>query len=248
MDFKLEICVSSIQSAINAERAGAHRVELCDNLWEGGTTPSAGLLEVVCNSSTIQVFPIIRPRGGDFVYSNLEFEAIKRSILHAKKVGVHGIVSGILQSDGTIDMQRTKELVELSGTLPFTFHRAFDLTADPIHAMEQLIDVGVKRILTSGQKNDVVDGLDMLNKLHERARDRIIIMPGGGLRLENIQLVVDHSNCTEFHMTAKKYVQEQFEIAHKIELNGSNDIPEDQQAIADIETIEKVIHQLNEMD
>ena len=248
MDFKLEICVSSIQSAINAERAGAHRVELCDNLWEGGTTPSVGLLEIVCENLAIKVFPIIRPRGGGFVYSDLEFQAMKRNILHAKRAGAQGIVSGILLSNGTIDSIRTSELVEQTSPLPFTFHRAFDLTTDPMESMEQLIEIGVQRILTSGQKNDVIQGLDMLKELSNQAGGRIIVMPGGGLRLDNIHQVAKETNCVEFHMTAQKYVHEQFEMIHKIELNGSSDIPEDQQAIADIETIEKVIKQLNEMD
>ena len=138
MSYTLEICANSVQSAINAELGGAHRVELCDNLWEGGTTPSTATIRLTCQHLNIDVYILIRPRGGDFVYSDLEFEIMKEDIKQSKKLGVDGIVSGILLPNGNIDVPRTKELVELSKPLSFTFHRAFDLVNNPVNSLEDV--------------------------------------------------------------------------------------------------------------
>ncbi len=149
---KLEICTNSYQSAKNAQDAGAHRIELCQELAVGGITPSYGLLKEVIGNLKIPVFVLIRPRGGNFVYSNAEFDIMKIDIQLCKDLGCHGIVSGVLNSDKTIDLKRTKELIELSQPLPFTFHRAFDVIVNSKEALEQLIDLGVERVLTSGQE------------------------------------------------------------------------------------------------
>lgn len=178
---RLEICANSYQSAKNAQEAGAHRVELCQELSVGGITPSYGLLQSVIQNLDIKTFVLIRPRSGNFVYSEDEFEIIKNDIQVCKNIGCHGIVSGILNADKTIDVKRTKELVELTNLLPFTFHRAFDEVLNPKEALEQLIDLGVERVLTSGQKSTAEEGLDLLEELQEIANGRITILAGSGI-------------------------------------------------------------------
>lgn len=162
MPVDLEICIDSVHSAIAAQEGGAVRVELCDNLFEGGTTPSAGCIQLVRENIHIDLNVIIRPRGGDFLYSPLEFEIMKQDIKIAKQLGANGVVLGILNKDGTIDQKRTAELIALARPMTVTFHRAFDVTRDPFEALEQLIDLGVDRILTSGQENTVLEGMDRL--------------------------------------------------------------------------------------
>jgi copper homeostasis protein len=184
---KLEICTNSYQSAKNAQDAGAHRIELCQELSVGGVTPSYGLLKKVLENLKIPVFVLIRPRGGNFVYSKAEFDIMKTNIQLCKDLGCHGVVSGVLNSDKTIDLKRTKELIELSQPLPFTFHRAFDGTVSPKLALEQLIDLGVERVLTSGQETAAEKGLELLNELHKNSKGRITILAGGGISVENVK-------------------------------------------------------------
>jgi len=181
----LEICANSYQSAKNAQEAGAHRIELCQELSVGGITPSYGLLKQVIKDIDISVFVLIRPRGGDFVYSEDEFTIMKNNIKLCKDLGSHGIVSGLLNSNNTIDLKRTKELVELSKPLPFTFHRAFDEVVNPKVALEQLIDLSIERILTSGQQSSAEKGLKLLEELNEISSGRITILTGGGVNSEN---------------------------------------------------------------
>jgi copper homeostasis protein len=178
---KLEICANSYQSAKNAQNAGAHRIELCQELSVGGITPSYGLLRQVKENLSIPVFVLIRPRGGDFVYSNAEFEIMKHDIQLSKDLGCQGIVSGVLHTDKSIDIERTGALVEFSKPLSFTFHRAFDEVAYPREALEQLIDLGVERVLTSGQQSSAELGLNLLKDLNEIADGRITILTGGGI-------------------------------------------------------------------
>jgi copper homeostasis protein len=178
---KLEICANSYQSAKNAQDVGAHRIELCQELSVGGITPSYGLLKQVLDHLEIPVFVLIRPRSGDFVYTEYEFEIMKKDIQLCKDLGCHGIVSGILNSDKTIDIERTKVLVELSKPLAFTFHRAFDEVNNPREALEQLIHLGVNRVLTSGQKQTAEKGIHLLKELNNSADGRITILGGGGI-------------------------------------------------------------------
>ncbi|SHG69875.1 copper homeostasis protein CutC [Winogradskyella jejuensis] len=182
---KLEVCADSYQSAKNAQDAGAHRIELCQELSIGGITPSYGFITQVIKKLNIKTFVLIRPRSGNFVYSEEEFQVMKNDIQLCKDLGCHGIVSGVLNSDGTIDVKRTKELVELSKPLPFTFHRAFDEVKNPIETLEQLIDLGVERVLTSGQKKTAEEGLDLLRQLNEIADSRITILAGSGINAGN---------------------------------------------------------------
>lgn len=197
----VEICASSYQSAINAQNAGAHRIELCSELALGGITPSYGLLKNVLATLTIPVNVLVRPRSGNFTYSEQEFAIMKTDIQLCKDLGCNGIVSGVLQSDNTIDMTRTKELIELAKPLEFTFHRAFDWVENSFEALEQLITIGATRLLTSGKQNTALDGIELLNALKERAKNNISILPGGGINKQNI-LLFKNKGFTEIHCSA----------------------------------------------
>ncbi|MBL4905658.1 MAG: copper homeostasis protein CutC [Flavobacteriaceae bacterium] len=213
----LEICTNSYQSAVNAEQAGAQRIELCTELGVGGITPSYGLLTEVMKSLSISVFVLIRPRSGNFVYSDSEFTTMKRDIELCKKLGCHGIVSGVLNKDNALDIERTKELIELSKPLPFTFHRAFDLVQNPIKTVEQLIQLGVARVLTSGQETNAAKGIDLLKQLRISANNQLIILPGGGINSDNA-LVFKNAGFFEIHCSASKIIQQ--DEAPKISMNS----------------------------
>ncbi len=202
MNIVLEVCIDSVEAAIAAQQGGAHRVELCANLLEGGTTPSAGTIQLARRSIDIDVNVIIRPRGGDFCYTPIEFEVMKLDIETAKAEGANGVVIGILNQDGSVDKERTRELVELARPLSVTFHRAFDMTRDPYEALETLIELGVDRVLTTGQESSVLEGLDVITKLVEKAGERIIIMPGGGITEHNFKKIVETSGVKEVHFLA----------------------------------------------
>ncbi|MDZ4718230.1 MAG: copper homeostasis protein CutC [Roseiflexaceae bacterium] len=196
----IEVCVDSVESAIAAQNGGADRVELCDNLIEGGTTPSDGAIAVARERLSIKLHVIIRPRGGDFCYSELEFEIMKRDILRCKELQADGVVIGILTPDGDIDIPRSRELVELARPLQVTFHRAFDMARDAYQALEDVIAIGADRLLTSGQEPSVIEGLDLISELVQRAGDRIGIMPGCGTE-RNMKKAVVLSGAHEFHVT-----------------------------------------------
>lgn len=183
----LEICASNYQSAINAQLAGAHRIELCQELAVGGITPSYGLLKQVIEELSIPVFVLIRPRSGNFTYSDEEFEIMKKDIQICKDLGADGIVSGALLENNMLDINRTAQLVKLSKPLPFTFHRAFDWIPEPVEAIEQLISIGVDRVLTSGQQTSAEKGIDLLKKLQDQSTGRICILPGGGINSNTIK-------------------------------------------------------------
>ncbi len=201
MKMTLEICASTYQSAINAQEAGADRIELCSELAIGGITPSYGLLKTVVEALSIPVFVLIRPRSGNFTYSEDEFEIMRNNIQLCKDLGCAGIVSGVLNEDNSIDMDRTKALVELSKPLPFVFHRAFDWTPNPFESIEQLVDLGVERVLTSGQETSAEKGVDLLRQLKEETNGRIAILPGGGINSENI-MVFKTAGFSEVHASA----------------------------------------------
>ena len=177
----IEVCAESYEYALKAEKAGANRIELCKDLHLDGLTPDYESAKRTIDSLNIPVFILIRPREGDFIYSNEEFELMKRDIIKFKEMGCKGIVSGVLNDDNSIDIERTKELVELSRPLEFTFHRAFDLVSDPFEEIENLIEIGVTRILTSGQKHKAIEGLELLEEFKNISKNRILIMPGSGI-------------------------------------------------------------------
>jgi len=199
---QIEVCIDSVQSALAAHRGGADRVELCQNLFEGGTTPSAGMIRVVRSAVPLGVFVIIRPRGGDFCYDRVEFDVMQQDIIAAKQLGVDGIVLGVLLKDGRVDSKRTADLIKLARPLPVTFHRAFDMTRDPREALEDVIELGCERVLTSGQEKSVLEGLDTIAALVKQARNRIIVMPGAGITERNFAKIRKGSGAREFHMSA----------------------------------------------
>lgn len=202
----LEICANSFQSALNAQNAGAHRIELCSELSVGGITPSFGLLKKVAETLTIPVHVLIRPRSGDFCFSAEAFDIIKHDIQLCKELGFAGIVSGVLNTDNTIDLIRTKQLIALAKPLTFTFHRAFDRVPNPFEALKLLIDLGVDRILTSGQKSTAEAGIELLIQLNERANQQIILLPGSGINPENAALF-KNAGFNEIHTSASKIIE-----------------------------------------
>ena len=197
----IEVCVESYEYALKAEKAGADRIELCKDLHLDGITPDYESVKRAIDNLNIPVFVLIRPREGDFNYSNEEFELMKKDIVKFKEMGCKGIVSGILNDDKTIDIERTKELVELSKPLEFTFHRAFDFVTDPIKELEKLIQLGVDRVLTSGQKDNAIEGLELLKEFKNISKNRIKIMPGSGINKSNI---VNFKSFEEIHGSFKK--------------------------------------------
>lgn len=202
----LEVPVFNINSAIIAANNGADRLELCENYANGGTTPSYGVLKMVREKINIPVNVLIVPTGGDFVYTNIEFEAMKQDILLCKQLGFNGVVLGILLVDGSIDIERTTELVKLAFPLEVTFHRAFDRCVDAYKGLEAIISCGCKRLLTSGQQADVVAGKHLLQKLINLANNRLIILPGGGVNSSNILNLKTTTNAVEFHASCKKTI------------------------------------------
>jgi copper homeostasis protein len=206
MDYKLEICVDSVESAINAQIAGADRVEFCDNLLEGGTTPSYGAIVSARSNLDIGLHVIIRPRGGDFLYSDLEYDIMRRDIEICGEKGVDGIAIGILRTGGNIDIERTAKLIEFAYPMSATFHRAFDMCSDPVQALEDVIDTGCARLLTSGLKNKAQDGIEIIRQLAIQAGERIIIMPGGGIDETNVALIITATKVKEIHLTGRKTI------------------------------------------
>ena len=242
---KLEVSAYSVQWAVDAQKAGADRVELCANLYEGGTTPSYAAIELARKYLDIELYVIIRPRGGDFLYSDIEFETMKRDIIAAKKLGVDGLVLGILNIDGSIDKKCTKELVELSAPLPVTFHRAFDVAKNPFQALEDIIETGCERILTSGQKATAFEGLNLIADLVQKANKRISIMPGSGINESNIQEIQAKSKAFEFHLSGKKILQSPMKYLNKeVSFNALNSSPVPEYQAADINRIRKVCNLL----
>ncbi len=200
-----EVCVNSALSAIEAMMGGAHRVELCENLHDGGTTPSAGTIRLARKKIDISLFVMIRPRGGDFLYSDEEFDIMTEDIKVAKESGADGVVFGILKPDGTIDSERMEIMVRLARPMGITCHRAFDMTADPFAAMEELIRLKIDRILTSGQKPTALEGAGLIDQLIRQARNRITIMPGSGVREHNISKILTLTGACEIHIHPDRY-------------------------------------------
>ena len=204
MNFKLETIAFNIESCSIAQAAGAHRIELCDNPGEGGTTPSYGFIKAARKALSIDLFPIIRPRGGDFLYSDDEFEIMKADVQMCKELGCDGVVIGLLNEDATIDKKRSGMLVNIAYPMSVTFHRAFDRVAEPEKALEDVIETGCERILTSGFHPTVAEGAENLKKMIRLADERIIIMPGSGVRSENIVSLAESTGAAEFHSSARK--------------------------------------------
>ena len=233
----VEVCANSMESARNAQRARADRIELCSELGVGGVTPSAGLIQLVKKELRIPIHVLIRPRGGHFTYSNAEFEVMKADILACKALGVHGIVSGILREDFSVDIERTKALVELAKPLHFTFHRAFDWVVDPLEAIKQLEELGVQTILTSGAQPSAEIGINLLKSWQQNTS--LTIMAGGGVspknasKLKDVGLYAVHCSGTSFGNGLN--------LEGKISMNSTKHLVEDEVAVSDEDIIRSIV-------
>lgn len=217
----LEVCVDSFESMKTAQQAGANRIELCSALSLGGLTPSYGLMKQAKTLSGLEVFVMIRPRGGDFLYTDDEFQTMKEDVLIAKQMGFEGIVTGVLLSDGRIDLKRMKELVELAHPLQVVLHRAFDRALEPHLMMNELIEIGICRILTSGQQPTALEGMDYIAQLQKQFGDAITIMPGSGINHENIQTLIEKTGCTHYHLSGKVFVES--DMTYRKEMDNLQD-------------------------
>jgi copper homeostasis protein len=241
MNFILETIAFNINSCTKAQTAGVHRIELCDNPGEGGTTPSYGFIKAAREKLQIQLYPIIRPRGGDFLYSKDEFELIKADISICKELGCDGVVIGILYDDATIDKIRCSQLVNLAYPMGVTFHRAFDRVVNMEQALEDIIDIGCERILTSGLYPTAIEGTNNLKKLIALANERIIIMPGSGVRASNIDEIATLIGAVEFHSSARKMIGSNMKLYNET-------MKENLQTVdVDVEEIEMMIAHLQSL-
>lgn len=240
-----EICVYNYQSALNAQFAGADRIELCDNMYEGGTTPGYGMIKTVRSALKIDINVMIRPRGGDFCYDDKEFEIMQEDIRICKDLHVNGVVFGILKPDGNIDIERTSQLYELAKPMSITFHRAFDVTVDLFRSLDVLIDVGIDKVLTSGGSNTAIEGIAVISQLIDKSQNRIIIMPGSGINPENIIQISQMTGANEFHMSGKMPVDSNMSYRKSgVSMGGINEIDEYQLMISDIDKIKETIRRL----
>ncbi len=201
----MEIAIDSVAGARAAVAGGASRLELCAHLDAGGLTPSAGLLAAVLRqvAGRVPVFAMVRPRGGDFCFDDDEFEVMQHEVTTLRDAGAQGIVTGLLLPTGLVDADRTRQLVERAAPLPVTFHRAFDLTTDAAEALETLVELGIARVLTSGQAATAEAGIECIETLCQRARDRIVVMPGAGIRAHNIRAIAERTGARELHLSAR---------------------------------------------
>ena len=241
MDYRLEICVDSVESAIEAQSAGADRVEFCDNLIEGGTTPSYGSVVSARNNLNIGLHVIIRPRGGDFLYSDLEYDIMRRDIEICGESGVDGIVTGILLPGGNIDVDRTAKLFEFAYPMSTTFHRAFDMCNDPVQGLEDVISAGAARLLTSGMKNKAQDGIELIRQLVIQSGDRLLIMPGGGIDETNAALILTATKAREIHLTGRRIIESEMIFRRQgINMGGVPGVAEFSRKVAAPERIKKI--------
>lgn len=210
----IEIATSDFITTKAAVEGGADRIELCANLAEGGTTASFGHIRQCREEFDVLIYPIIRPRGGDFLFTDTEFDIMLQDVKVCKQLNCDGVVVGLLNADGAIDIKRTSRLIEAAYPLGVTFHRAFDRCSNPFEAMEQLIQIGCERILTSGQKPSAPDAVDLIDQLNREADGRIIIMPGSGVRKENIKMIAEKTGCTEFHSSLRTKQKSRMEFIH----------------------------------
>jgi copper homeostasis protein len=199
----LEICLDSVDSALAAQQGGAHRIELCSSLIEGGVTPSAGLMSIVRDLVSIHLYAMIRPRSGDFCYSDEELAVMQRDIKVAKQIGANGVVFGILDHDGMVDVARCRRLVDAARPLKVTFHRAFDMSRDLNQSLEQIIHAGVDRVLTSGAHEKVEEGLSKLMQLNRAAGNRVAVMAGGGITERNVRRIIQETGVREIHASVR---------------------------------------------
>ncbi|RYZ24474.1 MAG: copper homeostasis protein CutC [Chitinophagaceae bacterium] len=221
MEYVIEIATTDYSTTAAAIAGGADRIELCAGLSEGGITPSHGMMRRCREDFATALFPIIRPRGGDFYYSDEELDVMRDDILYARSLGCDGVVLGLLKKDGTLPRRKLARLVEAAYPMEVTFHRAFDRCADPFAALEQLMDAGVQRILSSGQQPTAPEGSSLLRQLVQQADGRIIIMPGSGVRADNIKALKDATGAEEFHSSLRSRRESPMTFRHPA--FGAND-------------------------
>ena len=221
MKYLIEIATSDFTTTQSAVAGGADRIELCANLAEGGTTPSFGQIKKCRDTFTVELYPIVRPRGGDFLYTDDEFDLMMADARLCKELGCDGLVIGLLHKDGRIDVRRTSRLIDAAYPLGITFHRAFDRCRDPFEALEQLISIGCERILTSGQQPTAPEGVGLIAKLNKTADDRIVIMPGSGVRKDNINILANQTGCIEFHSSLRGKSRGKMEFTHPALANSA---------------------------
>ncbi|KAM9808863.1 copper homeostasis protein cutC homolog [Syngnathus typhle] len=236
--FLMEVCVDSVESAVNAERGGAGRLELCCSLMEGGLTPSLGLLQIVKTLVKIPVYVMIRPRGGDFLYSDWEVEMMMKDVEVMKNHGADGFVLGALTEDGQVDTQLCMDFLAAARPLPVTFHRAFDMVCDETVALETLVSLGFQRVLTSGCENSALEGLPLIKRLVEQAKGRITIMPGGGITERNLQRILEGSGAQEFHCSARSSRDSAMKFRNSsVTMGASLTVPEYSLKVADVSKV-----------
>lgn len=241
---EIEVCAYSLESCLAAQEAGADRVELCAAMYDGGTTPPAGMIRLARELLHIELYVMIRPRGGDFLYSELEYRQMKEDLLFAKTCGVDGVVIGLLNADGHVDVERTRELVALAAPLPVTFHRAFDMTADSYRALEDIICSGCYRILTSGQRNTVVEGLDVMRALVAKNAGRIRLMAGSGVNSQNVSQIAE-TGVDAIHLSGKNSRDSRMVYRNPdVFMGGVPGIPEYEIVFSDCEKIREVVMQV----
>ena len=237
---QVEVCAYSLESCLNAQKAGASRVELCGGLGEGGTTPSAGLIRLARKVLSIDLYVMIRPRGGDFVYDEDELDTMRQDIQVARELGADGVVLGVLLPDGQVDVARTRELIELARPMGVTFHRAFDCTADPFEALEDCISAGAERILTSGQKPTASEGKDLLARLVAASAGRIEIMAGAGVTARTASELLA-SGVQALHLTGKA-VRPGKQTFFPVGISMASSVPDERQVVySDLAQVEAVV-------
>ncbi|PCJ97955.1 MAG: copper homeostasis protein CutC [Flavobacteriaceae bacterium] len=233
----VEVCANSLESAMNAEKGGADRIELCSELGIGGITPSYGLLKMAKEKLSIPIHVLIRPRSGDFTYSNMAFEQMKENILLCKKMGFTGVVSGVLHKDFSLDFERTNELKKVAGAMKFTFHRAFDWVQEPFRVLEQLEEIGIQYVLTSGQQKSALDGINLLSKLKQKAKS-CVILPGGGIKVDNV-MEFKKENFEAIHLSGTSFIKT-LDEKPAIHMNSLSYIKEDELAVTNQEIIKAI--------
>lgn len=247
---KIEICANSVESAVKAQQAGAYRVELCAGIPEGGTTPSFGEIRMarqLLHQTKLHV--IIRPRGGDFLYSPIEQEIMLHDIKVARQLGADGVVFGCLTAEGDVDVPLMKKLMNGVGEMSVTFHRAFDMCSNPKEALEQIIDLGIDRILTSGQEETAEKGIPLLKELVELADGRIIIMPGCGVNAGNIRKIAEETGTSEFHFSGRSAVDSGMIYRNsKVSMGGTVKIEEYVRELTDPDKVKAALNELAQKD
>jgi copper homeostasis protein len=238
----VEVCVDSVESAMAAQEGGADRIELCDNLVEGGTTPSAGTIAACRNRLSIPIFVLVRPRGGDFLFSDVEQEVVLKDIAAARQQGADGVVIGALSADGSVDREKVAAMIEAAGKTAVTFHRAFDVSRDAEEALETLVLLGVPRVLTSGQSPTALEGAAVLKAIVARAAGRVSIMAGGGVNEENVGRIVAATGVREVHVRGTSTVESRMEFRSPRVTMGKTFLPDDyKRSVTDAARVRRIV-------